>query len=263
MADFNPLSGILSGLGWLLGALVGISKSVATAIQSVGLAVVTLAKATATVFDRVGGYLVNVGGFFGRLFTSIIPQAFAHLSGWLVNIAKTLNRWFTPVVNLLKKVRKTFLKQWNTFVRPVLDTINVVRRTLQVLGFLGVDAAKNLDKKLAAIEAKIEAPMFVILGKINEVLNWVNRIATVDGILQRSILFASIFQYRKQFATYAANSLARPLTDQEQANYDAAYPTKTPAQHVDDLQRAIDGQESYVAVLAQPYIDSYEEMRAA
>jgi hypothetical protein len=264
VSDTSGGGGFVSGLFGLLGGLIGgLSKSIANAIGTVALDLVRLRKGTVGAFDRTGDFLADVGGFFGNLFTHLLPTALEHIGGFFVDVAKAIRDVVGPVISLILKIRKEFLKYYNKFVRPITDTIDVIRRTFRILGVLGVDAAKTIDKKLAAIEAKIEAPMFAVVHKLNEVLGWVNRIVTLDGVLQELILLTSLSTYKRQVMGFALHSAIRPLTDQEQADYDTVYQSKSVDQHVDDLERAMTGQESYVAVLAQPYIDSFEELRAA
>src|SRR5574342_83094 len=113
---------------------------------------------------------------------------------WLfVDRARTwLERIFAPVFEFLRRVRDEFLNFYTHWIRPVLDTIGAARRILRILGQLGLDWAKALDRKLAEIADMIDRPFRLVLAKINEVINVVNRIVTADGLFQRLALIRSL-----------------------------------------------------------------------
>lgn len=264
MADLGgSVSGVVNVLGSVLGFFKGLGKDVARAIAGLGLQVIQLGKATASVFNHVGGLFGQIGGMFGRVWWHVINPALF----WLVEagkrVAHLLSDFFAPVLKLLKDARKQFLKYYNKFIRPITDTIDVVRKTFRVLGLLGVDSAKAIDQKLAAIEAKIQAPMLLIVTKLNEVTNYVNSIAGGYGLFARFALINSVLTYKRDVVSFGMGAIVRPLNEGEQRDVDTPYPSKPIEQHVDDLARAFDGRESYVRVRGQKYVDEYFELRAA
>ena len=66
-----------------------------------------------------------------------------------------LKRVFRPLFAFLLRLRRELLNFYVKFIRPVLDVIEAIRFGLQLLGRLGVEWAKELDRKLAQLENAI------------------------------------------------------------------------------------------------------------
>src|SRR5574342_920938 len=136
---------------------------------------------------------------------------------WLfVDRARTwLERIFAPVFEFLRRVRDEFLNFYTHWIRPVLDTIDAARRILRILGQLGLDWARALARKLAEIADMIDRPFRLVLAKINEVVNVVNRIVTADGLFQRLALIRSMQRDVRFVMNVWANAFYRPSTEEE------------------------------------------------
>lgn len=129
--------------------------------------------------------LRNAWEFF-RLTYERVLRPFA-LKVWrLLQRAKQwLDATFGPVLDFLKFIRDNLLGFYNTWIRPWLDLIDVTRGLLRVLSSLGLRWARELDRRLGELEDAIERPFRYVLAKVNELVNIVNRIVTVDGLFQR------------------------------------------------------------------------------
>lgn len=264
MADLGgSITGFIGKISGIFGLFKGLSKSVAGAIAGVGLQIVQLGKATASVFSHVGGLLANTAGFFNILWRHVINPALF----WIVEAGKKfahlVKDFFAPVIKLLMDARKQFLKYYNKFIRPITDTIDVVRRTFRVLGLLGVDSAKSIDRKLAQIEAKIQAPMFLIVSKINEVLGYVNSVVDGFGLFSRLALINSMLTYKHDVVSFGLGAVSRPLTEDEERAYrtpGTPIPIET---HLDDMRAFTDGRESWVRVKGAAWAEDVKKLRAA
>jgi hypothetical protein len=138
-----------------------------------------------------------VYGFLGRFWTNVLRpfigwawRQFTELHAWL-------KRTFQPALDFLWKIRAKLLELYTRYVRPIVDAIETTRRILQLLATLRIEWARDLDRKLAALEARLTAPLLEALRAINFVTNWINRIVDFDGFFQRLTLVASLLKYER------------------------------------------------------------------
>lgn len=240
------LDGIVGVLSSIFGFFKGLSKAVKQAIFALTLQLVNLGKGTAFVFRQVAHIFKDAGNFFVTAFRQVLPTLLTHIHDWAVLLAKKLASWLGPIVRWIQKKRKWLLDLWKKHVQPVLDAVDIVRRVLRVAGKLHIPGATSIDQKIANVENKITAVFHDVIGKINEVLNWVNRVVTVDGILQEVILFSSLNFYRADVVNFGVNSITRPLTDDEAAAYSIVPQAADVKTHVNDMMAFSNGSESWV-----------------
>lgn len=122
---------------------------------------------------------------FRATYEHVLKPAWKFFWTWVDKTERWLERTFAPVLRWLRRVRQWVLDFYAAYVRPVLDLFDITRRALRVLASLGIDWARTLDQKLADLEEKIERPFRLLVAKINEVVNLVNRVVTLDGLFQR------------------------------------------------------------------------------
>jgi hypothetical protein len=130
--------------------------------------------------------------FTRKLYDEVLKPAWQKFWKWFDKFRAWLDRTFRPVLRWLKFVRDNFLKFYKTVIRPWLDIIDVTRKLLRVLATLHVPFARQLDARLGRLEELIDKPFRLVLSKINEVIGIVNRIVTLDGLLQRVALIRSL-----------------------------------------------------------------------
>jgi hypothetical protein len=193
----------LAWLSWVV-VIAGWIKTSAEVISKLTLIALRWAVANLTlVVARLGnglkalGHLLLVGvkdtwGFFRATYEDVIKPSLAKLWRWYKRFVKWLDDTFGPLLKHLRDLRDSLLKFWKTYVQPWLDLIDVTRRILQIFGAMGLDWAKTLDRKLAQLEAAIEKPFRLVLAKLNEVIDIVNRVITLDGLVQRVALIKSL-----------------------------------------------------------------------
>ena len=217
--------------GWIR----GISGAVKTAINILGRSVQTIGQWGITFAKQTGVFFKDLVGLFRRFWTSTLKPALSWLDDKLRLIQRKLHDWLDPVVTRLIKIRAWLLEHYNKYIRPVLDTIDVTRRILRVLGSLGLDWAKRLDRKLAKIEDAIETPFLYLMGKINELIGWVNRVIDADGLFQRVTLLRTMFRYRTQLTNFSINSVVKPLTPEQRKKLDDPVGEYDPSYHASEL----------------------------
>jgi hypothetical protein len=130
--------------------------------------------------------------FTRRLYDDVLKPAWKKFWGWFDKFRKWLDHTFGPILKWLKHVRDAYLCFYKTWIKPWLDLIDITRKTLRVLAALHVSWARAVEARLARLEELIEKPFRLVLAKINEIINLVNRVATLDGLLQRVALIRSL-----------------------------------------------------------------------
>jgi len=171
--------------GWLADKAVSIAVVMFHVAVYVGKALWETAIAIARVFREVYGFLKK---FWSGVLRPFITWVWREVE----RLARFLRKVTEPILKFLHRVRREILKLYERFLRPVLDTIDVIRQTLRVLAFLRLEWAKELDRKLAELEDRLLVPLRFALTKINQVIDVVNRVATLDGLLQRITLIGSL-----------------------------------------------------------------------
>lgn len=157
--------------------------------------------------------------FFELTYEKVLKPAWSKFWRWFDKTRAWLDRTFGPTLRWLRRLRDNLLKFWKTWVRPWLDLIDVTRRVLRVLSSLGLKWAAALDKRLGELEARIERPFRLLLAKVNEVINLVNRVVTLDGLLQRVALIRSLERDMRYAWRAAVNWRVQPV---DAAGVDAA-----------------------------------------
>lgn len=189
--------GFLLGIGsWLLGFFnTAIDAVVASLVWAVGVlqaGVILIWNAIKDTIDLARTGFIKVWDFAGSLYDDVLKPAWEKFWSWFDKLRTWLNDTFGPLLDWLRKLREQLLKFWATYIRPWLDFIDVTRRILRILGNFGLAFAKKLDQELGDLENAIEAPFRFVLGKLNEIINVVNTIATAGGLLQQVALIRSL-----------------------------------------------------------------------
>lgn len=174
-------------------------------------------------------------GFVQKLYDDILKPAWLKFWALVDRVRGALERALKPVIQFLQSVRRELLTLYNNWIRPVLDTIDAFRKVLRVLETLHLDFARKLDAELGRLENLIDTPFRYVLGKLNEIINLVNRVVDGNGLFQRLALIRSIERDVVFVHREFLNAWHHPLGDDERANAQAAAQGKT----VDDAARDV------------------------
>lgn len=229
----------LEVLAWSVKALWFFATTTANGLKALGL---TLARGAKEIWD-----------FFGSVFRRVIVPAFQKFWQWFDKFRSWLDQTFGPILDWLRTVRDNLLLFWKTYVRPWLDLIDVTRKALHVLTSLGVSWARKLDAYLGSLEDKIEKPFRLVLGKLNEVINAVNRIMTLDGLIQRVALVRSLARDYQ----YAWRAIAQPYTRAVDANDRSEATAKLGAKTLPEIEADT---RSYIRDGGGPHAALFNEM---
>lgn len=217
-ADFGATAAIaiISILSSLFGLFKGkADANVSAAFFSLRNSVVDLGKKVVDYIARAGAFLASTIGAIVRFVRQFIAPLVAKIAAIIARVSRILNRILGPVIRFLQKIRGWLLKFYDKVLRPIFDTIAALRAILKILDKLGVKAAGKLDDKLAEIEDEIRGAYLQLLGKTNEILDWLNRIVTLDGLLQRVTLLNSLYSYRRDWTSQFWWSQHEPTTPAE------------------------------------------------
>lgn len=182
------IGAVVAAFGWIADKAVTIATILWHVIVIVGQALARFALA-------IGHIFVKVYKLLGSFWQNVLKPFVAWTWGRIDKLVGWLNRTFGPVLKFLELLRSRVLKIYDTYFKPIFDTIEVVRRVLQLLAALRIDFARELDAKLAALEDRLLWPIREAMLRINQVSDWVDRIVTLDGLLQRITLIQSTFRY--------------------------------------------------------------------
>jgi len=191
----------LTALQWSVKALWAFAVAVQNVAVGVGKAVVTGFK--------------KAWDFMRLTYDHVLKPAWQKFWKFVDWAHDTLKRIFGPVLSFLERVRKWVLEFYDAYVRPILDIIGFARRVLRVLATLGIDWAKALDRKLADLEAKIQAPFQFVIGKLNEITNFINRIVDANGLFQRLTLIRSLERDMRYVGRAIVNWRSHPITPED------------------------------------------------
>lgn len=192
--------------------------------------------------------------FLRLTYDRVLRPAWTKFWEWFDKTRHWLERVFGPVLNFLERVRSWVLDFYAKWVRPILDTIDIARRLLGILASLGLDWARELDRKLRWLEEKIEAPFRLVIAKLNEIAGVINRVVTADGLFQRIAYIRTL----QRDVAYVWRGLFEPvkteLTPEERDRYGQPLPGKTRAQHVSELRTYIARRDGPIAPRTNEWI---------
>jgi len=187
---------IIPIITWVWNAIQGAGtltlEVLAWAVKVLQAGAATLANAVKDGANALRLGFVKAWDFLGSLYDEVLKPAWQKFWNWFDRLRRWLNDTFGPVLQWLRDLRATLLDFWKTYIRPWLDLIDVTRKLLRTLASLGLTWARALDQRLGAIEDAIEAPFRFVLGKLNEIINIVNNVITLDGLIQRVALMRSL-----------------------------------------------------------------------
>lgn len=190
-------------------------------------------------------------GLLRQLYTDILRPVWIKFWKLIDRLRGTLERIFRPVLDFLNTIREELLGFYDDWIRPILDTIGIARKWLNILSLLHIDFAKKLDAKLASIEDAIDAPFRFVLGQLNALINLVNRIVTADGLFQRLALVRSLERDMLYVDRLWRNMRSHPLTNSDRNDLAEVNRPPTIEQMGRDFDRYLQTRDGPVAELLE------------
>src|SRR5215472_3603362 len=138
---------------------------------------------------------------------------------WVKKILSKLKRWAEWLRKYLQQLKKQIDWYYNTYIRPIMDRLQRIRRVLFLFRILGFKWARKLDQDIAKLEAKINQQFLLTQKAINQVIDWVTFITDPFGLFNPVIFALSaiksigdLFNALWQAQTFGLPSF--PTTDQ-------------------------------------------------
>jgi hypothetical protein len=154
-------------------------------------------------------------------YSHVLKPAWKFVWKWVDKTERWLQRTFEPLMRWLRKAQKWIRDFYTNYLRPVLDIIDVTRRSLRVLASLGVGWARTLDAKLGTIEDLIQRNYLRVVGELNKVINIVNRVVTADGLFQRLAFIRTLGRdYKQAWHALTAPYMKQPTDAQKNETRD-------------------------------------------
>lgn len=171
---------------------------------------------------------------------------------------------FKPVLDWLKKVKLHLDQFYAKYIKPIIDTIEFIRKLNQLLMVFHINLLRKLDATLAKIEQKIEDPFLWVRAHITEVENWINRIVTADGLFQRLALIRSMSRYAPAWVNGFWNSqIDVKVLEANDYKRDLEYPLDEPASYGAALAQFYRGEGGELAADVGALVQVWKEAAAA
>jgi hypothetical protein len=212
---------LLSAISWIIGAFQTVGSAVATALSAVVSYLVT---AVSWLTGRLASVITSSGTIFAktwdglrRVWTNVLRPVILWTDKAFTRVETWLTRTFGPAFKYLRLVRNTLDHVFTRFLRPVFDTVSFVRQFNRVLHVVHIHVLDGVTSTLMSIEQRLDAALFFLYGKINELTNWINVIVTADGLFQQVTLLRSLERDLVYSWRMMVNARDAPLTAEDRA----------------------------------------------
>jgi len=201
------LGGIVAGIANAIGSFFGITaKDLLKFLNWVKEHVIDLATKT---FQGLWKLARGVGRLVRTLATLVRDGVRAFVTRvWtqLQRLQQFLKDKFGPVLQFIRRIKDEINAFYNKYIRPIIDTIEFIRRLNSLLQVFHIDLLKKLDSVLQKVEQRIEEPFLWVQQKISWLENWIDRIVTVDGLFKKAALLSSMVKYSPSWVSGFWNS---------------------------------------------------------
>lgn len=189
---------VINFLGGLFGfGGSGLNSEARRALNNLSDTIRSIGREVAERLRDVAMFFASVWAMFRKLWARVLLPMLQRLDRYITRIFTWLRDTFGPIIDALVWLRRKILEFYDRWFRPILDTIDAIRGVLRIFSFFGLDWARRLDAALAEIQDRINQAFTVVMSRLNEVIDWVDRIVTLDGLLQRVTLLRSLLRYER------------------------------------------------------------------
>ena len=198
----EPIStGILTAVAAVLGGLFrifggGVSKEVKTALEGLRGAITTVGDALRRVSSIISRALGKVLNSLHTIWVRVILPVLRQLPRIMGRLRRLIERDLPRLLDYIEKVREKILWVYERFFRPVLVTIQRMRRMILVLRLLHIHWGDKLDAQLARLQERVMYPLRVVLEHIAIVEQWINAVVTAEQLIQETIFHNSLWHYQ-------------------------------------------------------------------
>jgi hypothetical protein len=226
----------LSGLGDFFGSAAGLLDAVYQALVFIWDTLVAVINWLVGVLQAIFTFIFQILQGIWKVVQHIWTGFFKPLLTRIANVIIRAHQWLedklAPVLKWLHKVRAYLDRIFKLYVKPILNTIQHIRRVLLVLRLLHVKWAAALDRRLLQIETDIAKVFLTIRGHLNQLIDVVNALANPPKLAR---IIAATIGGRRVFAAMTRLWTGLPL-GHFFPNYGAgALPWEKPVTHAAQL----------------------------
>lgn len=143
------------------------------------------------VFSFAWSALSKVANFFRHIWDNFFKKIFLKVMNAIAKVHQWLESKLRPIIDFLKKVRAWYDHFYKLYIRPILNMLQKIRRVLQILRFLHIKWAQELDRKIAQLEGKISSIFLQIRGILNSTIDFLQALADPLRLLRHPTLVLS------------------------------------------------------------------------
>jgi hypothetical protein len=202
----------LSGIGDFFGSAAGLLDAVYQALVFIWDTLVAVINWLVGVLQAVFTFLFQILQGIWKVLQHIWTGFFKPLLTRIANVIIRAHQWLedklAPVLKWLHKVRAYLDRIFKLYVKPILNTIQHIRRVLLVLRLLHVKWAAALDRRLLQIETDIAKVFLTIRGHLNQLIDVVNALANPPKLAR---IIAATIGGRRVFAAMTRLWTGLPL----------------------------------------------------
>lgn len=144
--------------------------------------------------DAVHSILASLWTWLNQLWQWLYTHLIQKLQDLINRIHDFLKRIFGPIVKWIQQAIATYKQLWNTYVKPIYDFLQRLRRVLVLFRLLGFKWAAALDARIVALENAITTSFLGVLANLNRIADWINFIIDPTGIFAPGVWLGSIAQ---------------------------------------------------------------------
>jgi len=213
---------ILTALEYVWSWLGTVAEITATYLATV---VSWIAKRLADLFLSTGAVFARVWDGIKIVWSDVLKPALQWIDTWVKRIHRWLVDTFRPVFDFLRELRERIQKLYDTFVRPITDTIDFIRAVNGVLLQFHITFLDGLSRILTEVERRIDESFVFVLRQLTAVQNVLDYIVGGAGFFQRYVLVASLRKHAPLWMSFFwADQVGPRRVPSPTASPDAEYP---------------------------------------
>jgi hypothetical protein len=142
----------------------------------------------------VWGAVSAIVNFLRAMWDWLYNTILAKIIAAIHTIHEYLKNLFGPLIRWIQLERALLYRLWYTYVRPIMNFIQDLRRFLVIFRLLGFKWAKQLDQYLVDVENKINAAFLGAWKNLNILADWINWITDPFGLWSSNVWFGALGQ---------------------------------------------------------------------
>ena len=224
------VAAIASAIATLFGIFGGgVSAAVKRALEGIRAALAQTAEWLMRFAHAIARFAGKILTALHNAWIRVIRPMLERLQRQMARLGRLLDRVLRPYLEFMAKVREQIMLIYQRYFYPVLVMIQQMRQMLALLKMLHVPGAKQLDARLARLEAKVMAPITELLKRTATLPGWFNTILTASYSLQYPLFANSMAAYEGELVRRFYHAQSKDVTAAERAAWALERPEVTPA----------------------------------